>query len=47
MIVATPVSHLFLSKKKAYQISKHHDCLEVRNKTIHLTFKKKFREINK
>jgi hypothetical protein len=38
--IATPVSHLFLNEKNAKKIIKYSDCLELREGTVHLNYKK-------
>ena len=38
--IATPVSHLFLNEENAKKIIKYSDCLEVREHTINLNYKK-------
>lgn len=42
MLIASPVSHLFFDKFKAKKIIKVSDCLETRDKTINLSFKKEY-----
>ena len=38
--IVTPVSHLFFNKDNAAKIAKHSDCLEIRERTLNLSFKK-------
>ena len=40
--IATPVSHLFKDKLQAKKIIQYSDCLELREKTIHLDFQKEY-----
>lgn len=40
--IATPVSHLFEDKLQAQKIIKHSDCLELRQRTVHLDFEKEY-----
>jgi hypothetical protein len=40
--IATPVSHLFEDKLQAQKIIKHSDCLELRERTVHLDFQKEY-----
>lgn len=37
--IVTPVSHLFFNKNNAAKIAKHSDCLEIRERTLNLSFK--------
>ena len=40
--IATPVSHLFENKLQAHKIIRHSDCLELRERTLHLNFEKEY-----
>ena len=40
--IATPVSHLFENKLQAQKIIKHSDCLELRERTVHLDFQREY-----
>ena len=37
--IVTPISHLFFNKKNAEKISKYSDHLEIRERTVNLSFK--------